>query len=79
MTDTGHTGSTRRLLSWWVHGEGAAKIRWGTEGDFDRCVRLAEKVFGENGVAIDPKGFCSNRHVEATGARPGHAPGEKHG
>jgi hypothetical protein len=30
--------SAERLHVYWVHGEGAAKIRWGTPGDFQRCV-----------------------------------------
>lgn len=25
------------LKSYWLHGAGAAKIRWGQGGDFDRC------------------------------------------
>ena len=33
-----HPGATERLHEYWVHGEGAAKIRWGDAGDFDRCV-----------------------------------------
>lgn len=62
---------TERLLNYWAHGAGAAKIQWGVPGDFDRC-----RV--ELGKYVDPKivsGLCSNLHVRATGARPGHAPG----
>ena len=36
-------GSDRGLREYWTHGEGAAKIRWGTPGDFDRCVTHLEK------------------------------------
>jgi len=43
-------------------------------GDFDRCVRELSRYVGPGIV----KGLCSNLHVRATGARPGHAPGEKH-
>lgn len=63
---------TERLMNYWAHGAGAAKINWGVDGDFARCeLELAKYV--------DPKivpGLCSNLHVRATGARPGHAPGE---
>jgi hypothetical protein len=31
------------LRRYWTHGEGAAKIRWGEPGDFDRCVREVSK------------------------------------
>lgn len=65
--------STARLKRWWITESG---IPWGQPGDFAACVVLAEKVFAEHGIAIDPKGWCSNLHQEATGARPGHAPGE---
>lgn len=63
--------STERLMAYWSGGAGAAKIEWGTPGDFHRCeLQLAKYV--------DPKilpGLCSNLHKRATGARPGHAPG----
>lgn len=56
--------NTRRLVNYWVRGEGAAKIRWGTDGSFDRCVRnLSDKV-------RDPKGLCAELHKEATGEWP---------
>jgi HK97 family phage prohead protease len=64
---------TERLMRYWAEGEGAAKIRWGEDGDFDRCVMHLGKY------VADPKGLCSNLHVRATGARPGHAPGESDG
>jgi hypothetical protein len=53
------------LRDHWVRGEGAARIRWGTPGDFDRCVRqLAEHV-------RDPEGLCAEYHHEAVGKWPG--------
>lgn len=56
--------STRRLINYWVRGEGAVKIRWGTDGSFDRCVRnLSDKV-------RDPQGLCAELHKEATGEWP---------
>lgn len=66
--------NTERLMEYWAHGEGAAKIDWGTDGDFDRCrVQLGKYVHNPETLA----GLCSNLHVRATGARPGHAPAEE--
>lgn len=56
--------STRRLVDYWVKGEGAVKVRWTTDGAFDRCVRhLSDKV-------RDPKGLCAELHKKATGEWP---------
>ena len=56
--------NTRRLINYWVRGEGAAKIRWGVDGSFARCVRhLSDKV-------RDPQGLCAELHKEATGEWP---------
>lgn len=65
--------ATARLMRYWAHGEGAAKINWGVPGDFDRCVAELSKHVSPTIV----KGLCSNLHQRATGARPGHAPGEQ--
>jgi HK97 family phage prohead protease len=66
-----------QLADWWEHGAGAAKIRWGQGGDFDRCVRLAVDE-----AHMDPeraKGFCAERHHAALGIWPAtHAAMEKH-
>lgn len=63
-------GDDTALRTYWTHGKGAAKIRWGTDGDFDRCVRhLKDKV-------TDPKGLCAEYHHDATGTWPGK--GRKH-
>lgn len=59
--------SVAQLKRWYLRGEGAAQIRWGTGGDFERCVRIA-------GKHMDPKqakGFCANLHKSATGEWPG--------
>ena len=53
------------IRTYWTRGEGAAKIRWGTDGSFDRCVRHLRKYFPK-----DPKGLCANLHKEATGEWP---------
>jgi HK97 family phage prohead protease len=57
-------GGTERLHQYWVHGEGAAKIRWGAPGDFDRCVMHLGKFIK------DPKGYCANAHHAALGIWP---------
>lgn len=53
-----------RLRRYWTRGEGAAKIRWGTPGDFTRCVRALD------GKVSDPKGLCAEYHKAATGKWP---------
>ena len=58
---------TDRLRDYWTKGEGAAKIAWGTPGDFRRC-RVAVAQY------IKPQylnGYCANRHFDATGTWPG--------
>jgi HK97 family phage prohead protease len=57
-------GGTERLHEYWVHGEGAAKIRWGEPGDFDRCVLHLGKFIK------DPKGYCNLAHHAALGIYP---------
>jgi phage head maturation protease len=72
-TSPGDARATERLHAYWVHGEGAAKIRWGEGGDFDRCVVELGKYIK------DPHGYCANAHEEATGMWPAqHAALEKH-
>lgn len=56
------------LKDYWLRGEGAVKIRWGTEGSFRRCVREMKDY-----VEYSPEGLCANLYHEATG----HWPGEK--
>lgn len=67
----------RQLASWWEHGGGAARIRWGEHGDFDRCVALA--VADAHMTPGRAKGFCAERHHAALGIWPAtHAAMEKH-
>jgi len=70
--------ATRRLHSYWVKGEGAQKIRWGVPGDFKRCETLVGEKIAENdpGKMRFIKNICAQWHRDATGATPGHAPGE---
>jgi phage head maturation protease len=61
---TAHPGDTERLHQYWVHGEGAAKIAWGTSGDFSRCVAELGKYIK------DPQGYCNLAHHAALGYYP---------
>ena len=66
MADT-HPGDgpAQNLKNYWVHGPGALKIRWRTDGDFERCVReLRPHV-------ANPEGLCNTYHQAAVGAPPG--------
>lgn len=67
-------------MRYWAEGKGAALIEWGRDGDFDRCVRHIQEAVVNGGKPPLPdheiKGLCRNLHVRATGAEPGHAPGE---
>ena len=62
------------LGDYWTHGEGAAKIRWGTDGAFKRCERLLRPKVP---ARIDVGGLCANLHKRATGEWP--TTGGKHG
>lgn len=66
MADTNPgDGPGARLKRYWAFGEGAAKIKWNTPGDFDRCVRELR------GKLTDPEGYCNVVHRMATGHPPG--------
>lgn len=60
--------ATSRLRNYWATGPGAAKIAWGTPGDFNRCrANLAEYVPRPDWLA----GLCANIHFDAMGVWPG--------
>lgn len=59
-------GNAEALREYWTRGKGAAKIRWGTPGDWTRCVRNLSKYMG-----VRAKGYCQLRHKEATGIYTG--------
>ncbi len=69
-------GKAEQLRRYWTRGKGAAKIRWGTPGDWTRCVRQLSKYMGPRA-----KGYCQLRHKEATGVYTGSKlnPGNKRG
>lgn len=71
-----HPQATSRIRRYWVRGAGAAKIAWGTPGDFNRCrAQLAKYVQNPDWLA----GLCSNMHKEALGVWPGQEGGGKKG
>ena len=59
-------GNAEKLRRYWEKGEGAAKIRWGTDGDWTRCVEHLSKHMGDRA-----KGYCTLRHKGALGYYPG--------
>lgn len=60
--------ATSRLRNYWAAGPGAAKIAWGTPGDFNRCrANLSEYVPRPDWLA----GLCANIHFDALGIWPG--------
>jgi hypothetical protein len=70
-----HPRATARIRRYWVRGKGAAKIRWGVGGDFNRCRRqLGKYVKNPNWLA----GLCANMHKEALGIWPGQHRGRRH-
>lgn len=60
-------------MRYWAEGEGAAKIRWGVPGDYDRCLLHLGKYVGPGVV----HGLCQNLHERATGFPAGKAPSEQ--
>ena len=68
-----HPGDTAKLKAYWAHGEGAAKIGWGTPGDFERCrAQLGKYVQRPDELA----GLCANLHHDALGVWPGREHGK---
>jgi hypothetical protein len=59
-------GNAEELRRYWTRGKGALKIRWGTPGDWTRCVRQLSKYMGNRA-----KGYCQLRHKEVTGVYTG--------
>lgn len=63
-----HPVPTARIRRYWTRGKGAAKIKWGAPGDFNRCRRqLAKYIKNPQWLA----GACANMHKEALGIWPG--------
>ena len=64
----GDMKATEKLRQYWERGAGAAKIRWGEPGDFDRCVKqlMQHADMSKNNA----EGYCYNRHKGALGYSP---------
>ena len=75
--ETSATGAaaTQRLLAYWAHGLGAAKIQPAVPGAFRRCQAELGKYI--QGRQLD--GFCARIIHEATGEWPGQHHGDKGG
>lgn len=58
--------ATARLKNYWTHGPGAAKLAWGTPGDYDRCIVELGKYVTPGVV----HGLCANLHHDALGIWP---------
>lgn len=75
MVNTGgqarHPGATERIMRYWAQGPGAAKIRWGSDGDHTRCVRLIQEAIVDGGGKPLPDheihGLCTNLQKRAIG------------
>lgn len=68
-----HPVDTDRLRDYWTRGAGAAKIAWGTPGDFNRCRTFLAEYIKPQYLS----GYCANRHYDALGFWPGnHHSGE---
>ena len=65
--DEPNTAATQQLKAYWKTGEGAARIRWGTEGDLTRCQRLVTQEAGTDAATFDAWGYCQNLHKELFG------------
>ncbi|MFD5027004.1 hypothetical protein [Streptomyces sp. NPDC058373] len=59
-------GGAEQLRRYWSSGAGAAKIRWGTPGDWTRCNRQLSKYLGPRA-----KGYCQRLHKRNTGVYTG--------
>lgn len=60
------------LEIYWKSGKGAAKIRWGTPGDWTRCYRhISKHVANERAKRI-----CAQWHHDMTGQWPGEVKGD---
>jgi len=65
-------GDHDNLEDYWKHGEGAAKIRWGTDGDWTRChIHLTKHVGSEQASRI-----CAQWHHDLLHIWPGHHGGK---
>lgn len=60
-------GNAETLRRYWsVGGKGGAKVRWGTKGDWTRCVRATSRFLGPRA-----RGYCQLLHKRNTGMYTG--------
>lgn len=57
----------KQLEKSYLSGKVAPRIRWGSGGDFTRCVRQARK----HGIGRKSEGMCAKLHKKKTGMWPG--------
>lgn len=62
----GRRGNAAALRRYWGSGAGAAKIRWGTPGDWGRCNKQLSRYLGSRA-----RGYCQLMHIRQTGAATG--------
>ena len=69
MADENNMKAAERLRRYWSSsGQGGmVKIRWGTEGDWTRCVRELSKYMTRD----EAEGYCQNLHKRNTGVYTG--------
>lgn len=56
-----------RLKRYWLRGEGALKIRWGTDGDWTRCYHALREHVGDSRA----RRMCAAWHIEQNGFATG--------
>ena len=75
------TGMPPQLIRYWTAGTGAAKIGWGRDGDYERCIEaIQQEITSDGKPPLSPRvvhGLCATLHKIATGASPGHAASEQ--
>lgn len=59
--------AVNNLEYYWKYGEGALRIRWGTDGDWTRCHRQLRKHVGDERA----RRICSQWHRDMNGFWPG--------
>jgi hypothetical protein len=67
VLDAPNVAATTQLKNYWKYGEGARRIRWGTDGDLTRCHRLVRREAGADAARFDVWGYCQNLHKELFG------------
>lgn len=65
-TPVAKAGNPQALRDYYNEGAGG-QISWGSHGDFDDCVNVADNYMDGDQAA----GFCNERHQDATGGAPG--------